>query len=109
MLAGRVMTPAQMDNVARAYRGCARQTLRLAASGSHAVVRYPVDARDCAPFLLALQGGRWKLDFETAAQAIRFGRSNAWRLVGERAGPYAFAFDDWRFDGHGFPRAATGG
>lgn len=109
MLAGRVMTPAQMDNVARAYRGCKRQTLHLAASGSHAVVRYPVDARDCAPFLLALEGGRWRLDFETAAQAIRFGRSNAWRLVGERAGPYAFAFDDWRFDGHGFPKAAAGG
>jgi len=109
MLAGRVITPAQMDSVSRAYRACRRQSLRLAEDGTHAVVRYPVDARDCAPFLLVLESGRWRLDFESAAHAIRFGRSNAWRLVREQAGPYAFAFDDWRFDRNGFPQANTGG
>jgi uncharacterized protein len=109
MLAGRVITPAQMDSVARAYRTCRRQSLRLAEDGTRAVVRYPVDARDCAPFLLVHEGDRWRLDFETAARAIRFGRSNAWHLVREQAGPYAFAFDDWRFDRHGYPHAKTDG
>jgi len=103
MLRGRVMTPAQMDNVVRAYRRCRRSTLHLSASGLHAVVLYPVEARECAPFLLALEGGRWRLDFETAAQAIRFGRNNAWRLVRDRVGSYAFAFDEVRLDRHGFP------
>jgi uncharacterized protein len=109
MLAGRVITPAQMDSVARAYRTCRRQSLRLAEDGGHAVVRYPVDARECAPFLLVLEGGRWRLDFATAARAIRFGRGNAWHLVREQAGPYAFAFDDWRFDRHGYPHAKADG
>jgi uncharacterized protein len=109
MLAGRVITPAQMDSVARAYRACRRQSLRLAEDGTHAVVRYPVEARVCAPFLLVLEGGRWRLDFETAARAIRFGRGNAWHLVREQAGPYAFAFDDWRFDRHGYPHAKADG
>jgi len=104
MLRGRVMTPAQMDNVVRAYRGCRRSTLRPAASGLHAVLLYPVEERECAPFLLALEGGRWRLDFETAARAIRFGRNNAWRLVRDRAGAYAFAFEGERLDRHGFPR-----
>jgi hypothetical protein len=45
MLGRRVITPAQMDAVARAYRGCSRQEVRLDASGRHAVVRYPVGAR----------------------------------------------------------------
>jgi hypothetical protein len=109
MLVRRVITPAQMDGVARAYRGCRRQSLRLVEGGTRAVVRYPIEARECAPFLLALEDGRWRLDFATAAGAIRFGRSNAWRLERERAGAYAAAFDDWRFDRHGFPLPAAGG
>jgi uncharacterized protein len=104
MLRSRVMTPAQMDNVVRAYRGCRRSTLRLAASVLHAVLLYPVEERECAPFLQAFEGGRWRLDFETAAEAIRFGRNNAWRLVRDRAGAYEFAFEEERLDRHGFPR-----
>jgi uncharacterized protein len=109
MLAGRVSTPAQMDSVTRTYRGCRQHSLRLAADGNRAVVRYPVEARECAPFLLVLEGGRWRLDFATAARAIRFGRSNSWRLRREQAGSYAFAFDDWRFDRNGYPHAKAGG
>jgi hypothetical protein len=37
-------------------------------------------------------------------KAIRFGRSNAWRLDSAARHPYAFAFDDWSFDAHGFPQ-----
>lgn len=102
MLGDRVMTPAQMDNVARTYRACGRQTSRI--DGSRAVLRYPAEARHCAPFLLVREAGAWRLDFETAARAIRFGRSNAWRWEEDQAGPYAFGFADWRFDRHGFPR-----
>lgn len=109
MLGDRVMTPAQMDNVARTYRGCRRQTSRVDADATRAVVRFPVDARHCAPFFLVREGDRWRLDFETAARAIRFGRSNAWRLVREQTGPYRFHFEDWRFDRHGFPHPGQDG
>jgi uncharacterized protein len=104
MLAGRVTTPGQMDNLARTYRGCRAEPTRLDATGTRAVVRYPAEARLCAPWLLVREDGRWRLDFATAARAIRFGRSNAWHFEGG-AGDYAFAFEDWSFDRHGFPRA----
>jgi uncharacterized protein len=102
-----VLTPAQMDNVARAYRHCAAGTLRLGDDGRRGVVRYAIERRECAPFLLEREDGRWRIDFATAAHAIRFGRSNAWHLVRGQEGPYAFAFEDWTFDRHGYPIAAA--
>jgi uncharacterized protein len=109
MLAGRVLTAAQMDNVARAYRACRAEPARIDVSGERAVVRYPPPERLCAPWLLVREDARWRLDLATASRAIRFGRSNAWHFDAGAPELYAFAFQDWSFDGHGFPRSSEGG
>jgi len=104
MLREWVMTPAQMDNVARIGRSCPAGTTRTASDGRHAVIRYPPEDRSCAPYFFARTDTGWALDFATMQRVIRFGRSNAWRLAERSGHPYAFAFEDWRFDANGFPR-----
>jgi uncharacterized protein len=106
MLTGWVMTPAQMDNVAKSARSCPPGVTKIAPEGRHAVIRYPAAARGCPPYFLARAEGGWALDFVTMQRVIRFGRSNAWRLAERSGHPYAFAFHDWRFDRNGFPRVA---
>jgi uncharacterized protein len=105
LMKNRVMTPAQMDAVARAYRSCRADPPRVGDAGRRAVVRYPPDARACAPWFLLVEDGRWRLDLATASRVVRFGAGNAWHFAAGAAHPYQFAFDDWRFDRHGFPHA----
>lgn len=103
MLAGRVVTAAQMDNVARTYRRCGAQAVKLGPDGLRAVIHYRVDERQCAPWFFRRISGRWHLDLATMHDVIRFGRSNAWHLHRGTPHDYAFAFNDWTFDKHGFP------
>ncbi len=107
MLNDWVMTPAQMDNVARIYRRCPAEALRYSDDGRYAVVRYPPGERACAPFFFERVDDSWALDLTMMQRAIRFGRTNAWRFDLDAEHPYMFAFDDWRFDRHGFPKAAN--
>jgi uncharacterized protein len=105
MLKSWVMTPAQMDNVVRSYRGCVAETAKFGPDGQHAVVRYGPAERQCSPWFLAREAGTWKLDFTVMQEAIRFGRDNSWRFANGVPGRYDFAFADWTFDGNGFPVA----
>lgn len=104
MLARWVVTPAQMDTLARTYGACRAEPAYVDASGERAVVRYPLEARHCAPWFLMREQGRWRLDLATASAAIRFGRDNSWHFAPGASHPYAFAFTDWRLDRNGFPR-----
>jgi uncharacterized protein len=104
LLAGWVVTPAQMDAVVRTYQGCRAEPARLSGDGERAVVRYPPEARTCAPWLLVREDGRWRLDLASAQRLLRFGAGNAWRFDGAGAHAYAYAFGDWRLDARGFPR-----
>ena len=106
MLARWTVTPAEMDNIAKTYRRGGAEPARIAPSGDLAVVRYPPAARACAPWFLVREGGLWRLDLTMMQGALRFGRTNAWRLDPGTSHPYGFAFADWRFDRHGFPRVA---
>ena len=103
MLRGRVITPAQMDNIVRTYRGCRPQAPRFGPAADRAVIRYPVAERVCAPWFFRRIEGAWRLDLTMMQRAIRFGRSNAWRFDPGVAHAYHYAFEDWRFDGNGFP------
>ena len=104
MLEDWVMTPAQMDNVLRTYRSCAPEPARLSPDRLHAVIRYaPLDRR-CSPWFFALEQGKWKLDLTLMQESIRFGRDNSWRFANGVPGEYEFAFVDWAFDRHGFPK-----
>ena len=104
MLKGWVMTPAQMDNVVRSYRGCRTDGSTANQSGNRAVIRYRISDRGCSPWFFRVEGGRWRLDMTLMQSAIRFGRNNAWRFAGGPPADYAFAFSDWSFDRNGFPK-----
>jgi uncharacterized protein len=93
MLAERVVTAAQMDNVARTYEGC--DAARAITREARAAIVYLTDATDCAPWLLQLgSDGRWRIDFLTMNRALRFDTRNRWRLADPTAArEYGFAFD----------------
>ncbi len=65
--------------------------------------RAPPGARACAPYLLVREDGLWRLDLQAMHAAIRFSRDNAWRFADAPPAAYAFGFDDWTFDGNGYP------
>ncbi len=104
MLEGWVMTPAQMDNLAKTYRRCHGEPARLGPDGRLAVIRYPPGERACAPWFFARLGGAWALDLTMMQRALRFNHSNYWHFDMSAQHPYRFAFDDWAFDRHGFPK-----
>ncbi len=104
MLEGWVMTPAQMDNLVKTYRRCHGEPTRRGPDGRLAVIRYPPGARACAPWFFRRVGGAWALDLTMMQRALRFNHSNYWRFDMSAQHPYRFAFDDWAFDRHGFPR-----
>jgi len=105
MLRDWVMTPAQMTNVARAYRSCTPEPARSDPAGELAVIRYPIAQRQCAPWFFRREPDGWALDLTMMQKAIRFGRTNAWHFDLASDHPYRFAFADWRFDANGFPVA----
>jgi uncharacterized protein len=101
MLRDWVVTPAQMDSVARTYRSCTPDAVRT--RGTMAVVRYRADQRRCAPYFLRREDDTWKLDLAGMSNAIRFNHENQWHFQGPPPADYAFAFEDWRLDRQGFP------
>ncbi|HEY8518459.1 MAG TPA: TPM domain-containing protein [Gammaproteobacteria bacterium] len=104
MLRNRVVTAAQMDTVARLYRKCRAEGVHMQAD--LAVVRYDVAQRECAPYFLRREEGEWRLDLAAASAALRFNHENHWRFDVPVTHEYRFAFEDWRIDGNGVPRAA---
>ncbi len=114
MLQGWVMTPAQMDNVVKAYRRCHAEPARFDQAARRAVIRYPIRERQCAPWFFeaadgatdGAMGGDWALDLTMMQRAIRFGRDNSWHFAPTAEHAYTYAFQDWRLDAHGYPRAA---
>jgi len=67
-----------------------------------AVVRFPVSARQSAPFFLRYCRAGWQLDFATMSRVLGFNQRNQWHMRSYDH-PFGFAFSDWHFDNHGFP------
>ena len=103
MLGSWTMTPAQMDSVVRIYAGCPGGEVRFGAGGELAAIRYAPWARQCAPWFLRREKGRWMLDLAATQRVVRFNHRNQWRMPDPENHAYAFAFADWRFDRNGFP------
>jgi uncharacterized protein len=93
MLAGHVVTRAQMDNLVRTYRDCPAPRARI--EGDVAVVDHPGESGSCAPWLVQRGAdGRWRLDLVTMQRALRFDTRNHWQVaVPEALGDFAFAFE----------------
>ena len=81
---------------------CSKTEVRL--QGNYGVVRYELSKRQCSPYFLQRENGAWKLDLTMMSDAIRFNHKNQWHFAMNVDHPYGFAFSDWRFDQHGFPR-----
>ena len=92
MLAGHVVTRAQMDSLVRTYRACPSPRARI--EGDVAVVDHPGENGQCAPWLLQRgDDGQWRLDLLTMQRVLRFDTRNRWQVaVPEALGEYAFAF-----------------
>jgi uncharacterized protein len=101
MLRHWVITPAQMDNLAKTYRSCTVDGVHI--RGDAAVVRYLVGLRECAPYFLRRESDAWKLDLAALSSAIRFNHENQWHFQLPLPDDYEFAFEDWRIDRNGFP------
>lgn len=106
MLRRGTVTRAQMDSVVKTYRRCKAEPRMTSPDGKFAVIRYPIAESACAPFFFRKVGHDWALDLTMTQQAVRFGRTNAWRFDLSIDNPYRFAFADWRFDKNGFPAGA---
>jgi len=90
------VTPAQMDNEARTIRQCPIDAVRE--KGDRAVIRAPIEERQCPPYFFVFEDGRWRLDLATMHEAIRMNQNNAWGLNLGAAPQYRFAFRDWMTD-----------
>ncbi len=58
----------------------------------------------CAPWFFQRLGTAWALDLTMMQGALRFNHSNYWHFDPNAQHPYRFAFEDWAFDRHGFPK-----
>lgn len=104
MLETWVMTAPQMDNLVHTYSRCTAERARFDKDRRYAVIRYPASQRQCSPWFFERMDAAWALDLTLMQRAIRFGRGNAWHFERGAPHPYEFAFVDWEFDSHGFPR-----
>lgn len=101
-----VITPAQMDNVAKSLDGCDMK--HLDQRSGRAVLRAAFDERQCSPYFFIREEGRWRLDLRPMRDVLRFNHRNQWRLNLAADTPYRFAFADWIFGPNGFPTAILG-
>ncbi len=103
------VTPAQMDNEAVSLRKCSTGDVRI--SGVYAVIRRPMQERQCPPYFFVFEDGAWKLEFSILQSAIRFNHNNEWHFDFSNWNPqkrdcvchYMFAFDDWSLNRSGYP------
>lgn len=105
MMANWTVTPAQMDNLAKTYAKC--RIDRVFVLNAYAVVRYPIEQRQCAPYFLVQEDAQWKLELTHMMTTIRFNHRNEWRFDKGYPLVYKFGFADWNFDRNGFPHSVA--
>ncbi len=104
MLKNWTVTPVQMRNTAKGIERCSGFPVQIFhdESGRLAVVRYPVLERQCHPWFLQNDAGKWRLDLDTMQKAIRFNQTNQFHFKLHNH-PYLFGFTDLHFDKNGYP------
>ncbi|MDY0270599.1 TPM domain-containing protein [Trichloromonas sp.] len=96
-----LVTDAQQDNERKTLEANL-PTAEERIAGDLAVLRFPVDNRQAAPYLLRQSAEGWQLDMAAMSRLIGFNHKNQWffRAVDHE---FIFAFDDVKFDANGFP------
>ncbi|MBU1453349.1 MAG: TPM domain-containing protein [Proteobacteria bacterium] len=103
MLREWTVTPVQMRNAAKGIQRCSAYPSQIFYNHEErlAVIRYPVQERQCHPWFFTEEGGKWRLDLKTMQQAIGFNQKNQYHFREDHS--YSFAFTDLRFDRNGYP------
>jgi len=98
------VTPAQQRNGVKGIERCSRFAHKtiLSEDDRFAVIRYPTEERQCHPWFLEKEGGKWRLDLKTMQEAIGFNQKNQYHFRTQNHA-YGFAFTDLRFDKNGYP------
>ncbi len=103
MLKEWTVTPVQMRNAAQGIQRCSAYSSQVFYNHDEqlAVIRYPVQQRQCHPWFFKEKEGKWRLDFNAMQQAIGFNQKNQYHFRGDH--PYSYAFTDLNFDKNGYP------
>jgi uncharacterized protein len=116
-MAGMVVSPAQMDNVAKRYQECELDRVVYSDDGKRAVLLHDLTNRACDPFTFDKgEDGKWRINLKAIGSGLGHTYGNAWYLHYGRQKEsglhkYYFGFRDYRFwrpegeqfDHQGFP------
>ena len=103
MLAGQEKTPQDMLAVLKTVRECPSPEVKILHDEVHAVLRYPVYERTCAPWFLVAEDGEWRLDLTMERSTMRKDNLGEWYFLLGVHHDYEAAFADWLFNGDGYP------
>ncbi len=104
MLRARRVTPLDMDTEVRAHAACG--AARVIIEKDRAVLRHEVGKRQCLPYFLRREQGRWRVDLAAMSRHLTFDGEGQWRFRAGLGGSYAFGFKAWNVDRSGYPYAA---
>lgn len=96
-----LVTDAQQDNELKLLQKVFSQAT-VYQENSRAVIRFPISNRQATPYLLRRSDQGWMLDFAAMNKFIGFNHLNQW-FFHSTDHEFMFAFEDVRFDQHGFP------
>ncbi|MEN8200869.1 MAG: hypothetical protein ABFR63_12435, partial [Thermodesulfobacteriota bacterium] len=104
MMENWTVTPAQLKNGVRGIERCSQfpSQIFFDKSGDLAVIRYPVKERQCHPWFLQREEGKWRLDLTIMQKCIIMNQKNQYHFRNFDH-PYLFGFTDLRFDKNGYP------
>ena len=110
------VTDINQDNEVRFLEPCINsKRVKYSSDGIHAVTANEPydDHRTCAPYFFKKENGAWKLDIYTMSKAIGFNQTMQWHFnldkrLEDEAMYYAYAFDGYAIDMHGYPHTPNG-
>jgi len=101
VLVRRPYTEAAHDHVVRLYDG---RPYEVRERGDRAAIVFPDDPdRVLAPWFFRRSPAGWRLDGGAPPEIVGYNHLNQWRFL-TLDHPYAFAFEGWSIDRHGFAR-----
>ncbi len=78
-------------------------TLRGIIEKNRAALRHEAGKRQCAPFFLRREQGRWRFGLAAMSRHVMFAARGQWPFRAGLAGPHAFGFKAWNVDRSGYP------
>lgn len=99
--------PLSRDDMARFVRldeNCPPAEVKILKDQHHAIMRYPIVARECTPYFFIVENNTWTMDMTMDRRVIKVDAFNRWLMVQGIRHPYEEGFSDWLFDAFGYPQ-----